>query len=515
MNAAAQENNKRIARNTVILYCRMFLMLAIGLYTSRVILQTLGVEDYGIYNAVGGFVAMFGLISGTLTNSINRFLAFELGRGDREKLVRVFSTSLNVMMILSAIIVVLGATVGVWFVSEKMVIPVGRESAAMWVLACSVLAFVMNLVSVPYNAAIVAHEKMSAFAYITLVEAVLKLAIVYALYVIPFDKLKVYVVLFTLLALLIRLLYGAYCKRHFAECTYHLIHDRALLRQMTSFAGWNFLAGGAGMINNTGVNVMMNLFFGVTVNAARGIATQVNVYVNQFVTNFMMALNPQITKSYATGDFAYMHSLVCRGAKFSYFLVLLFLIPICLEAHQLLSLWLGIVPEYAVPFVQLTLISSAINVLSNTIITSIHATGNIRRFMIIVGSVEIINFPLVYIAFRLGASPLVAYYIYLVIYAILMFLRFYLTKDLIHMPASMFIRKVYLKALVVTIVASVVPVAVRLAMPTETILRFVVVCCVSLASTASTIYLVGLDASERSLIVKLINKKILHKTNIR
>ena len=508
---STSQNNKRIAKNTVYLYIRMFVMMAVGLFTSRVILQTLGVEDYGIYNAVGGFVAMFGLLSGTLTNSINRFLTFELGRGDTEKLKRVFSTSLNVMMFLALVILVLGSTVGVWFLNTRMIIPAGRESAANWVLACSVLAFMMNLVSVPYNAAIVAHERMSVFAYISLLEVTLKLVIVYALYVIPFDKLKAYAVLFFALALLIRIIYGIYCKRHFKECTYHLNLDKTLLRQMTSFAGWNFLAGGAGLINNTGVNVMMNLFFGVTVNAARGIAVQVNTHVYQFVTNFMMALNPQITKSYAQGDFSYMHSLVCRGAKFSYFLILIFLIPICMETHQILTIWLGIVPEYAVPFVQFTLVVSAINVLSNTIITSIHATGNIRRFMIIVGAVEITNFPLVYIAFKMGLGPLVAYYIYIFIYLILMFLRFYLTKDLIHLKASMFIKGVYLKALVVTILASIIPVGLRILMTEETILRFIVVCCISVISTVATIYLVGLNAAERGLVINLINKKVLHR----
>ena len=280
---------------------------------------------------------------------------------------------------------------------------------------------------------------------------------------------------------------------------------------MTAFAGWNFIAGGAGLINNSGINVLMNLFFGVGVNAARGIAVQVNSHVYAFVTNFTMALNPQITKSYAQENFEYMHSLVCRGAKFSFFLILLFLIPICLETHQILTIWLGIVPEYAVPFVQLTLVSSAINVLSNTIITSIHATGNIRRFMIIVGAVEITNFPLVYIAFKLGLGPLAAYYIYIFIYLILMFLRFYLTKDLIHLKASRFIKEVYLKALVVTVIASIIPVALRMVMTEETILRFIVLCCISLVTTVTTIYLVGLDAAERGLVINLINKKVLHR----
>ena len=505
---SASDNNRRIAKNTVFLYIRMFVMMAVGLFTSRVILQTLGVEDYGIYSAVGGFVAMFGLLSGTLTNSINRFLAFELGRGDEDKLKRVFSTSLNVMMLLSLLVLLLSATVGVWFLNTHMVIPPGRESAANWVLAFSILAFIINLISVPYNAAVVAHERMSAFAYISIIDALFRLAIVYALYVIPFDKLVTYSLLFTLVGLLIRIIYGIYCKRHFPECTYRLLFDRPLMKQITSFAGWNFLVGSANLINNAGVNVMMNLFFGVTVNAARGIATQLNTYAYRFFSNFMMALNPQITKSYAQGDLTYMHSLVCRGAKFSYFLILFFLIPVCLEAHQILHLWLGIVPAFAVPFVQLTLIASAINVLSGTIITSVHATGNIRRFMIIVGAVEIINFPLTYLAFRLGASPLAAYYIYIAIYLILMFLRFILTKDLIHMPASMFIRGVYLKALVVTILALILPAALRILMPGETLLRFLLICLVSLATTTAAIFYAGLDPEERGIIIRVIKKKL-------
>ena len=501
------ENNKRIAKNTLILYCRMFLMAVIGLYTSRVILQTLGVADYGIYNAVGGFVAMFSLLSGMLTNSINRFLTFELGKGDMDKLKRVFCTAINVMVILSCVIIVLGATVGVWFLNTKMNIPDGRMDAANVVLACSVLTFTLNLVSVPYNASIVAHEKMSAFAYISLVEVTVKLLIVYALTLSPFDRLKTYAVLLLTMQFLIRLLYGFYCKRHFEECTYHLIHDNKLLREMTSFAGWNFLGAGAGLINVHGINVMMNLFFGVTVNAARGIANQVNAHVFQFVTNFMMAMNPQITKSYAKGDYEYMHSLICRGAKFSYFLVLFFLIPLCLEAHQVLSIWLGIVPEYAVPFVQLTLVTTALNVLSSTLITGLHATGNLKRYMIIVGAVEISNFPITYIAFKLGGSPLVSYYIYLIIYFILMLLRLYLIKDLIHMKASMFIRKVYVKVIIVSLLSCILPIIVFIPQE-ENLLRFITVCIISFASTAACVYFVGLEVNERSMIVKLINNKL-------
>lgn len=504
------ENNKRIARNTLILYFRMFLMMLIGLFTSRVILQSLGVADYGIYNAVGGFVAMFSLLSGTLTNSINRFLTFELGRGDAEKLKRVFSTSLNVMFILSAIVVVLGATVGGWFLSAKMNIPEGREEAAVVVLACSILTFVLTLISVPYNAAIIAHERMSAFAYISLVEAAAKLAIAFTLYKIPFDKLNVYAILLLTLSFLVRLLYGVYCKRHFHECTYRFVHDNKLLKEMTSFAGWNFIAGGAAVVNNHGVTLLLNMFFGVTVNAARGIAVQVNGCVHSFVTNFMMAVNPQITKSFAQGDYDYMHSLICRGAKFSYFLMLFFMIPISLEAHQLLHLWLGIVPEYAVDFVRLTLAMTTLNTLSSSLITGLHATGNIKRYMIIVGAVEILNFPLTYIAFRLGASPQTAYYIYLSVYFVLMLLRLYLIKDLIHMKAAMYVKGVYLKVLIVSLLSIVLPFVVY-KIQSEDIFRLVSVCLVSFLSTLTAIYFIGLEFSEKAMIIGFIKRKLLSK----
>ena len=509
---STSDNNKRIAKNTLMLYFRMILLMLISLYTSRVNLNALGVEDYGIYNVVGGVVAMFSLISGRLSSAISRFITFELGRGDHQRLKDIFSASVTIQLVLSLLIIVLLETIGLWFLNTHLVIPAERLKAANWVFQFSVLTFVINLISVPYNACIIAHEKMSAFAYISILEAAGKLAVALLIVHSPIDRLIFFAAMLCGIAVLLRLVYGWYCTHHFSECHYHPRWDGQLLRQMFSFAGWNFIAGSAGLINNTGVNVMMNLFFGVTVNAARGVATQVNAHVYQFVTNFTMALNPQITKSYAQGDFTYMHSLVCRGAKFSYFLILIFLIPICLEAHQILHLWLGIVPDYAVPFVQLTLMCTAINVLSSTIITSIHATGNIRRFMIIVGAVEITNFPLVYIAFRLGASPLVAYYIYIVIYFILMFLRFYLTKDLIHMKASLFIKGVYLKALIVTLLAAILPVALRLAMTEETLLRFLLVCLVSFASSFAIIYYVGLEAEERGMIMRMIRKKILHKT---
>lgn len=503
-------NNKRLAKNTLFLYLRMFLIMAISLFTSRIILSTLGVSDYGIYNVVGGVVAMFGLLSGSITNSITRFLTFELGKKDFSQLQKVFSTSLNVMMILSLVIVVIGEIVGIWFLNYKMNIPEGRMEAANWAFQCSLMTFVMNLISIPYNSTIVAHEKMSAFAYISIFEIIMKLLIVYSLYISPFDKLKSYVVLLLILAFVIRFIYGSYCKRHFKEASYHFVYDKALLKNMTSFAGWNFFGQGAYMMNNEGVNIVINLFFGVTVNAARGIAMQVNNAVNQFVTNFMMALNPQITKSYAAGEIEEMHKLVYRGSKFSYFLMLFFLIPICLETEMILHLWLNVVPEYSVAFVRWTLVITTMGMLSNTLITALHATGKIKKYMIVVGLVEISNFPLTYLLFKMGFNPLAAYYVYFTIYLILMFLRLYLIKDLIWMKAIVYIKEVYCKVAFVTLVALIAPSLICLVQQ-DSVIRFVEVGLVSSISTVATVFYLGLTSNERKMVIGLVKNKIYKK----
>lgn len=500
-------NNKRIAKNTLFLYLRMFLMMAISLFTSRVILSTLGVSDYGIYNVVGGVVAMFGILSGSITNSITRFLTFELGKKDNEQLQKVFSTSLNVMFVLSFIILVIGEIVGIWFLNYKMNIPEGRMDAANWAFQCSLATFIIGLISIPYNSTIVAHEKMSVFAYISIFEVLMKLLIVYSLYVSPFDKLKSYAVLLMILMVMLRFIYGIYCNRNFQEAKYHFVHDKQLLKQMTSFAGWNFFGQGAYMLNNQGVNIVINLFFGVTVNAARGIATQVNTAVNQFINNFMMALNPQITKTYAAGNLEDMHKLVFRGAKFSYFLMLFFLIPICLETRMILHLWLNIVPDYAVDFVRWTLIITTLGMLSNTLITSLHATGKIKRYMIIVGIIEFSNFPITYLVFKLGMGPLYAYYVYFSVYLFLAFLRLYLVKGLIGMKASDFIYEVYYRVALVTLFSIILPSFICYLL-TDTITRFFMVCVVSVVSTTLTIWLFGLKNNERQYLVNIVKTKL-------
>lgn len=483
----------------------MFLMLAINLYTSRVVLKTLGVNDYGIYSAVGGIVSMFTLISGALTNSVTRFLTFELGKGDAEKLRRVFSTSINVMLILCVIILILCDPVGIWFLNNKMDIPIGRMIAANWVLQCAIFTFLVNLISIPFNATIIAHEKMGIFALISIMDAVLKLVIVYALYITIFDKLIVYSVLLLLVACVIRFIYGVYCNRYFQECKYKWVNDKDLLKSMTSFAGWNFFGYGAKVVNDQGINLLMNVFFGVTVNAARGIAVQVKSAVTHFVTNFTMALNPQITKSYAVGNLSYMHSLIFSGAKFSYFLMLFFVIPLCFETELVLKLWLSIVPQYTVSFVRLTLVAATINVINDSIIKGLHATGKIKKYMIIVGIIELFNFPLTYIAFRMGATPEVSYYIFICVYGFLAFLRVYLIKDFISLRFRDYFKRVFLKCLLVTIPSLAIPYYISLSL-NDSITRLIIIVIVSIISTSLFVFFLGLTNYERNIIKSYVIK---------
>ena len=316
-------NSKRIAKNTLMLYIRMFFTMIVNLYTSRVILNALGVEDYGIYNAVGGFVAMFAVISNSLSAAISRFITFELGKGDKARINKIFSTSVLIQLLIALCIVLLAVTLGTWFLNTKMVIPDDRMHAANWVFYLSILTFVVNLISVPYNACIIAHEQMKAFAYIGILEAVGRLGIAFAIMVSPIDKLVFYALLMGLLAGGIRLLYGWYCKRHFEECHFGWVYDKELVKEIFGFAGWNFIGSASGVLKDQGVNVLLNIFSGPSVNAARAVATQVSSAVSQFSTNFMTALNPQITKSYATNEREYTFSLICKGARLSFFLLLL------------------------------------------------------------------------------------------------------------------------------------------------------------------------------------------------
>ena len=372
-----QENhsttNKRIAKNTIILYVRMLFLMCVSLYTSRVVLSALGVEDFGIYNVVGSIVSMFTILSGSLTSAISRFLTFELGRNNSVQLNRVFCTSIIIQVILAIIIIIAIETVGIWFVNNKMQIPANRINAALWVMHLSVLTFCINLISVPYNALIIAHERMSAFAYISIVEAVLKLSIAFLITISLLDKLIFYAILMAFVSVILRLIYGIYSRRNFEEAHFHFIFEKKLLKDMFGFAGWNFIGASSVVIRDQGGNIILNMFCGPVVNAARGVALQVNAATQQFVTNFQTAFNPQITKSFAAGDREYMHSLIMRGARFSFYLLLFLSLPLLLETQYILRIWLKVVPEHATNFTRLMLLFTMSESLAQPIVTGMLA----------------------------------------------------------------------------------------------------------------------------------------------
>lgn len=506
MSETSQVTNKRIAKNTLLLYLRMLFLMLISLYTSRIILNALGVEDYGIYNVVGGVVSMFSIITASFSASVSRFMTFSLGKKNFERLSKVFSSSVIIQTIIAIFIIIIIELVGIWFLNNKLSIPEERLEAANWVMHCSILIFAVNLVTVPFNASIIAHEKMDIFAIISVFEGFLKLGMAFLVRVATTDKLVLYACLLLVISLVTFFLYSIYCRIKFPECKFHFIIEKPLLKEMTGFAGWTMLGNGAYMFNTQGVNIIINIFYGVTLNAARGVATQVESAVTQFVNSFMTALNPQITKSYAEGNINYMHALVCRGAKFSFFLMLFFAVPICIETEQILTIWLIIVPDYAIPFVRLTFVASMCTVLGNTLVTSQLATGKIKKYQIVVTLVGLWVFPLTWFAFYLGASPVWAYIIYSSIYFVLIFVRIYLVKDLIYLKWSRFIRDVLIKCLIVTLASLFLPMLIY-HVQSPSISRLIEILITGFLSTAISIYILGLEKNERFFINDYIKRK--------
>lgn len=500
-------SNKRLAKNTVLLYLRTIIVMAISLFTSRIVLSTLGVDNYGIYNAVGGVVAMFTIISGSLTSAISRYITFELGHGDYSKLKIIFSTSVNIQIGLSIVCLLLGESLGVWFVNYVLNIPEERLFAANFVLQFSLFTFVVNLISIPYNAAIIAHERMSAFAYVSILEVFLKLGVAYFLYVSPWDELIVYALLLFVVSCLLRFIYGIYCNKHFEETKYILVYNKSLIKEMSGFAGWNFLTNGAYVFNTQGISILMNVFFSVSANAARGITHQVESALMQFVNNFTTALNPQITKLYASGNMKEMNVLVMRGARFSYFLSLIICLPIIMEIDFILSIWLEVVPDHTAIFTRLSIISVLIERIGSTGYTACMATGNIKRYVLWVTSVGCLVFPLTYLLYLMGFPVETAYYVYLIIYFLVNFVRLYIMKGLLDFPIMLFVKDVLFKVVLVTSASMVFPLLVIRLFPMS-FSR----CCLSvlicIVSVVICCFYSGITANERRHVVGRIRKSL-------
>lgn len=443
-------NNRRIAKNTLLLYFRMILLMLVSLYTSRVVLDKLGTENYGIYNVVGGFVAMFAMISGAMVGATQRFLSFELGKKEGN-VNNVFCTVVTIHIFLAIVIFIIGESLGVWIVNEYLNFSEDRYGAANWVFQFSLLAFMFNIISIPYNAAIVAYERMRAFAYISILEAVLKLIVAYLLYVSPFDVLVFYASLQTVVAIILRMVYNKYCISHFPDCRYKWRFDKSIGKRILSYSGWNFFGAWAGVFRGQGVSMVLNNYFGAVANAAQGISNQVLGAITGLVQNFQMAMNPQIIKRYAAGEVESMFNLVFSGSRFAFILLLVVSTPIIAEAPFVLGIWLKDVPAFAVEFLRITIYVALMDALSRNLVTAMQASGIVRDSNIAMVIISSMAMPVAYILFICDYPPYYAAVAQCIISFFCLIVRAVILKRIIKFPVWQYFIDVVLRMTIIAL----------------------------------------------------------------
>lgn len=496
------------------LYMRMLVSILVNLYTVRLLWQILGVDDYGIFNVVGGIVLLLSFLLGSMVASTQRFISFAIGRNDFESLRKIFSMSIVVHVLMAVFVVVLLETAGLWFVNARLNIPEGRMYATNWVYQCSIATFVFNILSVPYNACIVAHERMNIYGYLGILDVILKLLIVLVVDILPFDRLISYSVLLVVESGMMRIIYSVYCTRNFRECKYVRVMDRCLLKEMFSFTGWNFFGAMGISVRDQGLNILVNIFFNVAVNAAKGVATQVGSVISGFATNFTMAVNPQITKRYASGAIQSMLSLMFSSCKYSIVLMAVVVIPLMPSAETVLKLWLGSVAPYSVGFLRLILIVALIDSVINPIITALHATGKIKKFQIVISIIMIANLPIAWLWLRLDANPFIVMYVTIITSVIGVTARLWLLHELVPFPVGKFFRTVYARTLpiILTLIAVSFWMFGYFADNIWGLLGFVVC---SVAMTCVVFLFFGLDRTERQTVYGFIRKRLASKGNTR
>lgn len=504
-----KESDKRLLKNTLLLYFRMLFMMLVNLYASRLILEKLGVEDYGIYNIIGGVVALFTFISGAMTASTQRFLNYYLGLNDFEGLNKAFNASQVIHFFISLFVLLLAETIGLWFLYNKMVIPIERFDAAFWTFQCSVVATCFIIISYPYNASIIANEKMGAFAYVSILEGFLKFAVIFLLGINEWDRLILYAILLMCIQLLITSIYRIYCIKHFPETHFNISRiPRKLYKEILSFSGWNLLGNIANIALTQGTNILLNLFFGPVVNAAKGISVQVQNAVGSFCSNFQTAQNPQIMKTYSSGNLDEMYSLVCRTSRFSFFLMLVFSIPIMMKVEDILFWWLKTPPEYTGIFVQYTMVFNLIQSLAGPLLTSSLATGNVKKVMLYIAALFWLIIPLGYIFLKLGGSPIVIFQIQLCLYIGAHLLRIYIVCKQIKLSINRYIIDVLVPVLKVLLISFVVSHLISYLF-SQSFLSLFVYAMTSIVMTIGIIFLFGLRGEEKMFVVNYIKNKIL------
>lgn len=497
-----QSDAKRALKNSVFLFIRMVVVLAISLYTSRVVLQTLGFDDYGIYNVVGSVVLFFGFLNTALTGATSRFLTFELGADDGERLRKTYSMAINAHLILALIMIVLLEAGGIWFVNNKLNIPEERMCAANWCFQLSILALAINVIAVPFSSSIIAYEHMNYYAAVSIVEALLKLALILILAVLPFDKLIVYSAIILLVTLLVRLAYLFYCKRKLRDCHYIRCFDTGILRQFASYSGYSILVSSADGISMQTRNIFFNWFTGVLANAAMGIANQVISLMNNFVDSFTQAVKPQIIKSYASGDRPYFMRLIFSSTKMNFFLLAIVGLPVLLNLEFLLSFWLGDYPAYTIPFIQAIVVYMFFDVTQQPLWTAVHATGNIKTHEIMISSIKVLIIPITYFALKWGISPVTALYLWALINVACAIARTVYSHFLFGLPLRDYLIKVVLPLFFVTLLSVPLPLWLSLVISRPWVKLFVTTAISSLAFIGIG-YWIGLERAERDFLLQL------------
>ncbi len=503
-------HNKRIAKNTLLLYFRQILIMLVSLYTSRIVLLALGVDDFGIFNVVGGVVTMFSFIMLTMSSASQRYLTYDLASGDEVRLKETFSLVLLTFMFLAVITIVLAEGIGVWFLNTYMNIPEGRMVAANWVLQFAILTFLAQVLSGPYLSVVIAHEQMDVYAYVSIADVVLKLLIVYLIQVFAFDRLIFYAFLIFLTSLLSTMCYVFYCYWHYQESHFRFYYDKSRLKDMTAFAWWNMIGALANVLRSQGINILLNIFFTPAVNAARGIAYQVNNAVTQFYTNFYTAVKPQIVKSYAKDELHQMHQLIFKSTKYAYFLVFVIAAPIFFYADTILRIWLKTPPELTTIFVQIILINALIEVLSMPLVSGLQAANKIKALQLTVSVLYLLNLPISYILLSLGMSAVTPMYVNIAIVIISFIPRIFITRKYIKISIRDYCKNVIVPMLYVTLLGGVISYFITTFFEqTDGIARTIQGSVLIVITCVVTVYLVGISNSERSTMIRILKSKVL------
>lgn len=498
--ADVDTNSKRIAKNTLFLYIRMLITLLIGLYTSRVVLQTLGVSDFGLYNVVGGMVILFTFLNNTLASGTQRFLSFSLGEDDAKKMSEVFSTTFHLHILLSVGFLIIAEIGGLFFLNYMLKIPEGRSEAALWVYHFSIIASMISILQVPFQSAIISHEKMDIFAGVSIYNAVMKLLIVYLIQMMNQDKLILYASFIMLVQLSTAFIFIRYCYCHFGESRNLRVFNRDIFREIASFSGWNVFGNAAVAFQGQGVNMLLNMFFGTIVNAARGIAFQVNGVIMHFVSNFQTAVNPQIVKLYASGQTEKMIHLVINNSKMAAYLFLIIAIPICIELEFLLGIWLGDYPDYTPIFLRIIILQSLVQTITRPVVMAIHAVGKMKAVNLTSGTALLLILPISYILLRLGASPETVFLVNVIPWFIELFFELYWLNRYIGFPFWGFYRKVYAVVFPLTIMMYVIPYSIKQLSGLDGWQSLILTCLVSTISSSLIVCYLGISKNLRNRI---------------